>query len=211
MKKIFSIFVQRVVISAEIAKTFWWKLQKFENLTRLDVSKTLQSLENLHNKGFVPEKSVRLFERNATHLWQWGFQKISLLGVRMKNLLLGRHYICDFSGCNSELLLDSEQLHQVFVEIIEKSGLTIVDEGFHKFNPYGSTSFLLLAESHASIHTWPEYNYCAIDIFTCALEKDLQPVIVELQRRLGAEEASIRIVERNADVSVAKEFAFIEA
>jgi S-adenosylmethionine decarboxylase len=134
-------------------------------------------------------------------------KKNSLLGVVMKKLLLGKHYICDFSGCSAELLSNSEQLHQAFVEIIENAGLTIVDEGFYKFNPYGSTSFLLLAESHASIHTWPEYKYCAIDIFTCALEKDLQPVIDELQQRLGAEKVSTRVVERNADISVTKELA----
>lgn len=44
---------------------------------------------------------------------------------------------------------------------------TIVDVSFHEFNPFGISGMVIIAESHLSIHTWPEYNYAAVDIFTC--------------------------------------------
>jgi S-adenosylmethionine decarboxylase len=83
---------------------------------------------------------------------------------------------------------------------VKESGLTVVDEGFYKFSPHGFTCFLLLAESHASLHAWPEYGYCAIDLFTCAIGKDLIPLIQEIKTALGADNFSIRKLDRDADV-----------
>jgi len=60
--------------------------------------------------------------------------------------------------------------------------------------------FLLLSESHASLHAWPEYGYCAIDLFTCALGKDLIPLIQEIKTALGADNFSLRKLDRDADV-----------
>ncbi len=44
---------------------------------------------------------------------------------------------------------------------------TIVDVSFHEFNPFGISGVVVIAESHLTIHTWPEYDYAAVDIFTC--------------------------------------------
>ncbi len=118
----------------------------------------------------------------------------------MERLKLGEHYICDFSHCDRELLLDSERCHALFSQAVRESGLTVVDEGLYKFSPHGFTSFLLLAESHASLHAWPEYGYCAIDLFTCNLSLDIMPLIEELRHLLGAETVEIRKVEREANV-----------
>jgi S-adenosylmethionine decarboxylase len=78
--------------------------------------------------------------------------------------------------------------------------LTVVDEGFYKFSPHGFTCFLLLAESHASLHAWPEYNYCAIDLFTCALGTDFMPVLMRLKQAFGADDFSVRKLDREASV-----------
>ncbi|MCS6773837.1 MAG: adenosylmethionine decarboxylase [Anaerolineae bacterium] len=118
----------------------------------------------------------------------------------MNNLKLGKHYICDFSGCDRALLMNSDRSHNLFAEAVRNAGLTVVDEGLYKFSPHGFTSFLLLAESHASLHAWPEYGYCAIDLFTCALEKDLRPLIQRLQRAFGAKQVDLHEVDRNARV-----------
>jgi S-adenosylmethionine decarboxylase proenzyme len=115
-------------------------------------------------------------------------------------LKLGEHYLCDLSNCNREVLLDPERAYALFSRAVKDSGLTVVDEGFYKFSPHGFTCFLLLAESHASLHAWPEYGYCAIDLFTCALGKDLIPLIQEIKTALGADNFSLRKLDRDAEV-----------
>jgi S-adenosylmethionine decarboxylase proenzyme len=115
-------------------------------------------------------------------------------------LKLGEHYICDLSNCNRELLYNPEQAYALFSGAVRESGLTVVDEGFYKFSPHGFTCFLLLAESHASLHAWPEYGYCAIDLFTCAIGKDLIPLIQQIKSAFGADNFSLRKLDRDAEV-----------
>ncbi len=118
-------------------------------------------------------------------------------------LKLGEHYICDLSNCNRQLLMDGDRVHSLFSQAVRESGLTVVDEGFYKFSPHGFTCFLLLAESHASLHAWPEYGYCAIDLFTCAIGKDLLPLIQQIKSVLGADNFSVRKLDRDADIEPA--------
>ncbi len=118
-------------------------------------------------------------------------------------LKLGEHYIFDLSNCNHEILMDGELAYSLFARAVRESGLTVVDEGFYKFSPHGFTCFLLLAESHASLHAWPEYDYCAIDLFTCAVGKDLLPLIQQIKDALGADNFSLRKFDRNAQIESA--------
>ena len=115
-------------------------------------------------------------------------------------LKLGEHFIFDLSDCNHEILMDSEKASSLFAQAVRESGLTVVDEGFYKFSPHGFTCFLLLSESHASLHAWPEYGYCAIDLFTCALGKDLLPLIQNIKNALGADNFSLRKLDREAEI-----------
>ncbi|HEX2994415.1 MAG TPA: adenosylmethionine decarboxylase [Anaerolineales bacterium] len=115
-------------------------------------------------------------------------------------LKLGEHFIFDLSDCNHEILMDGERARSLFGQAVRESGLTVVDEGFYKFSPHGFTCFLLLAESHASLHAWPEYDYCAIDLFTCAIGKDMMPLIQRLKAALGADNFSLRKIDREAEV-----------
>ncbi|MEW6288119.1 MAG: adenosylmethionine decarboxylase [Chloroflexota bacterium] len=115
-------------------------------------------------------------------------------------LKLGEHYIFDLSNCNQEILLDSERSYSLFAQAVRESGLTVVDEGFYKFSPHGFTCFLLLAESHASLHAWPEHGYCAIDIFTCAIGMDMMPLLMRIKEAFGADDFSLRKIDRDASV-----------
>ncbi|MCL5016237.1 MAG: adenosylmethionine decarboxylase [Patescibacteria group bacterium] len=78
---------------------------------------------------------------------------------------LGKHIIADFF--DSENLDDLEFVKQTLTAAASAAKATILGSKFHKFSPQGVTGYLLLAESHISIHTWPEYGYAAIDVFTC--------------------------------------------
>jgi len=80
----------------------------------------------------------------------------------------GEHILIDLWGVNSELLSNVELISDILTGGAEKSGATILSKHFHHFGgDYGVTGVLVLSESHISIHTWPETNYCAIDIFMC--------------------------------------------
>ena len=116
------------------------------------------------------------------------------------SLKLGEHYICDLSNCDRDILMDSDKAFASFAKAVRASGLTVVDEGLFKFSPHGFTAFLLLAESHASLHAWPEYGYCAIDLFTCAIGKDLLPLITEIKNALGADDFVVKKLDREAEV-----------
>ena len=115
-------------------------------------------------------------------------------------LKLGEHYIFDLSDCNHEILMDSGLSYSLFAQAVRESGLTVVDEGFYKFSPHGFTCFLLLAESHASLHAWPEYGYCAIDLFTCAIGMDMMPLLQRLKEAFGADDFALCKLDREAAV-----------
>jgi S-adenosylmethionine decarboxylase proenzyme len=80
---------------------------------------------------------------------------------------LGRHLIVEFCGCDSVYLDDIHYVRKHMLIAAEKAGATVVGEKFHQFSPQGVSGAAILAESHLSIHTWPESNYAAIDFFTC--------------------------------------------
>ena len=115
-------------------------------------------------------------------------------------LKLGEHFIFDLSDCNHEILMDSERAYSLFAQAVRESGLTVVDEGFYKFSPHGFTCFFFFSESHASLHAWPEYDYCAIDLFTCAIGKDMIPLIQRIKEAFGANNFSLRKIDREAEV-----------
>ena len=117
------------------------------------------------------------------------------------SLKLGEHFICDLSDCDQALLLDSERSRDLFTQAVRDSGLTIVSEGFYKFSPHGFTCFLLLAESHASLHAWPEYGYCAIDLFTCNLDMNINPLVKKLQALFGSQRCAVRLIDREAEIA----------
>ena len=79
----------------------------------------------------------------------------------------GRHLILDLYECDQELLDDYDKLEELLQTALQMSGATILRIIGEKFEPQGVTLLALLSESHASIHTWPEIGYCAIDLYTC--------------------------------------------
>jgi S-adenosylmethionine decarboxylase proenzyme len=81
--------------------------------------------------------------------------------------VLGSHLLLELKDCNPELLNDLSYIRKAMIETAEDVGATIIGESFHHFSPQGVTGILAIAESHISIHTWPEYGYAAADIFTC--------------------------------------------
>jgi len=80
---------------------------------------------------------------------------------------LGRHILVEFMGCNPEILNDVFVIEQGMVKAATKAGATVINSTFHHFSPYGVSGVVVIQESHLAIHTWPEYGYAAVDLFTC--------------------------------------------
>ena len=80
---------------------------------------------------------------------------------------LGTHLLIDLRACSVESIRDLEYVKDSLVQAAKEASATIVDVSFHEFNPFGISGMVVIAESHLSIHTWPEYGYAAVDIFTC--------------------------------------------
>jgi len=108
----------------------------------------------------------------------------------------GRHVVGDFHGVSEEVLNDYDLLREILHEAASACGATVVGENFAKFEPQGVTGVLVLAESHLSIHTYPEHGFCAIDCYTCGTEVDPQKAYRYLVKRLKPLKAFQRGLER---------------
>lgn len=85
----------------------------------------------------------------------------------------GKHMICDIKNIKNESLLNSINDVTVMFDIIcNKYGFSVLNKIEHQFEPQGFTLLYLLSESHLSIHTFPEKNYVAIDLYTCKKYED---------------------------------------
>lgn len=102
--------------------------------------------------------------------------------------------IADLYDCES-ILDDVEALKEAAHQAIEFVGAEIVEECVHKFEPIGVTYFAVITTSHFSIHTWPEYGYAAVDIFSCN-DSVIQGIAEKLQELFGAKNINLRNVER---------------
>jgi len=81
---------------------------------------------------------------------------------------MGPHVIADLHDVSAELLGSIDFWKEILIDGAKKSGATVLSDHFHHFGDgYGLTGVIVLAESHISIHTWPEKNYAAIDVFMC--------------------------------------------
>lgn len=80
---------------------------------------------------------------------------------------LGKHILVELKDCNPEIIKSLDKVKNAMVSAAKKAKATIIDVSFHEFNPFGISGMVIIAESHLSIHTWPEYGYAAVDIFTC--------------------------------------------
>ncbi|MCI0382763.1 MAG: adenosylmethionine decarboxylase [Chlamydiae bacterium] len=79
----------------------------------------------------------------------------------------GKHFIASYCGCSPEALQDVKQLEKMLLHAVSTCGATILGSKSHVFPPNGLTLVVLLSESHATIHTYPEHNSCFVDLFTC--------------------------------------------
>lgn len=112
------------------------------------------------------------------------------------NNYLGKHAIAEFYECNVDLLDNVKKIEELLVNSAIECGATIVEKCFHRFNPYGVSGVVIIAESHISIHTWPEYQYAAVDLFTCGNNCDTEKAYNYLVKALEAKKSSYNELQR---------------
>ena len=100
---------------------------------------------------------------------------------------LGRHILAEFFNCDREILNDSGEIEILMKKAALACGATIVSSVFHTFNPHGVSGVVVIAESHLAIHTWPEYGYAAVDVFTCGNLVDTNTAIQSVQISVRAD------------------------
>nr|MBP3598483.1 adenosylmethionine decarboxylase [Eubacterium sp.] len=101
----------------------------------------------------------------------------------------------DLYDCDAAVLDDLERVKMIAREAIRDIQAEIVEECVHKFEPIGITYIAVITTSHFSIHTWPEHNYAAIDIFSCS-EQVPEQIAHQLEKAFGAKRRVVREFER---------------
>jgi len=105
---------------------------------------------------------------------------------------LGRHLVADFHGCTADLN-DYRGVMEALEQACEVAGATIVCRSGKHFSPYGVTAVVVIAESHLAVHTWPEFQYAAVDLFTCGDTVDTWKAFEFVKKAFGA--ARVEVTE----------------
>ena len=129
-------------------------------------------------------------------------QSFDLLINEKKLINQSKHFLLDLYGCDYEKLNDESFLRCTLNNAAKLANATVLNLISNKFEPQGVTAIALLAESHVSIHTWPESHFSAVDIYTCG--HNMRPEIASkfFIKALKAEEHILRIIKRNPPAAV---------
>lgn len=109
---------------------------------------------------------------------------------------LGRHLIIEMQGVQFDQLNSIVLMENYFRTACKRGNLTLLDINMHEFQPHGVSGVAVLAESHISVHTWPEYGYAALDIFTCGDTADPEAALMSLKDQLGSSKMKVTRLDR---------------
>lgn len=109
---------------------------------------------------------------------------------------LGTHLLLDLKDCNPDFLDDLHYIKQTMMSAADEAGATVIGETFHKFHPVGVTGIIAISESHLGIHTWPEYRFAAVDIFTCGQDFKPHEAATMIIEKLQCETPDIKEIRR---------------
>ncbi len=114
----------------------------------------------------------------------------------MRDIYLGNHMLVEYYDCDEELLEKVGFIEKIMVEAAEIANATIVESVFHQFNPWGVSGVVVIEESHLTIHTWPEYGYAAVDLFTCGVDLDAMKAFYYLKEKLESNRFTVNKINR---------------
>ena len=110
---------------------------------------------------------------------------------------LGNHILVEFMNCNPKVMNDVSTIEKNMVSAAQIAGATVINSTFHHFSPYGVSGVVVIQESHLAIHSWPEYGYAAVDLFTCG-EINAWVSFDHLKECFGAQSYSVIEMKRGS-------------
>ncbi|RLE87465.1 MAG: adenosylmethionine decarboxylase [Thermoprotei archaeon] len=114
----------------------------------------------------------------------------------VKASTVGYHYIVEASGCDPEVLSDSDKLRDILTTAAKIGKMDIRVIHFYKFSPTGVSGMIVVSESHVSIHTWPEEGYAAIDVYICGTKSEPEKTLEYILENIRAQYAHITELKR---------------
>jgi len=117
--------------------------------------------------------------------------------------MVGKHCILELYDCDPTRLNDEAFLRTTITTAAKRAGATLLNLITHRFEPQGVTGLALLAESHISIHTWPESGYAAVDVFTCGDHTMPEQACAVMRDELKARRHALRSFLRETPAAVA--------
>jgi S-adenosylmethionine decarboxylase len=113
----------------------------------------------------------------------------------------GDHYLVDLYNCDAELIGAAKPTEEALLSAAKRCGSTIIEYHFHQFSPHGVSGVILIAESHFSVHTWPEDGFVAVDIFTSGQVMKPEVAIRILEEAFSAGRVDVMKVTRGSLVA----------
>ena len=110
---------------------------------------------------------------------------------RKAGFALGRQLTVEYYECATHVILEQSLVEKALLQAAEKSGATVISSSFHSFNPQGISGVVIIAESHFTVHVWPEHDYAAVDIFTCGESIDLEIAINSMKESFDSKNVVI--------------------
>lgn len=113
---------------------------------------------------------------------------------------IGIQLMAELWECNRDKIDSPERIEEIMLSAAKEAGAEIIGSMFHEFEPQGVSGVIVIAESHLTIHTWPEQGYAAVDIFTCGEHTDPWKALEVLAGAFEAEETHSMEINRGMKV-----------
>lgn len=107
---------------------------------------------------------------------------------------IGRHLVLEMWGCKN--LNSLEIAERALRELVAALDVTLLDLKVYPFTPVGITGMAIVSESHLVIHTWPEYGYAAVDVFTCGASRDPDAAVRVLREHYQPDHVQVMEIVR---------------
>jgi S-adenosylmethionine decarboxylase len=107
---------------------------------------------------------------------------------------IGRHIILEMWGCQNLESVETAEL--ALRDMVQALDVHLLDLKVYPFSPVGVTGMAIVSESHLVIHTWPEYGYAAVDVFTCGAPRDPQDAVDVLRQHFKPERITVMEINR---------------
>lgn len=121
----------------------------------------------------------------------------------MENITLdtqSHHWLIEAWGVDFNILNNKEEIERLFTDSVKQSKATYINHYFHKFSPHGVSGVVIIAESHVSIHSWPERGYAALDVFTCGDRSIGESIVVNIKENIKGTTFAVTYIERGRPI-----------